>query len=123
MAHFAELDALDRVIRVIVVDNNDNLDPDGNENEVYGAKFCRELFGGGQWVQCSYNGNIRIRFPGIGYTFDKTRDAFIPPKPYPSWILNEGTLVWNPPSNPPADHSIDNLYTWNERFQRWDAPK
>jgi|TARA_R100000482_G_C4986957_1_gene85740 hypothetical protein len=123
MAHFAELDASDKVIRVIVIDNNDNLDPDGNENELYGAAFCRDLFGGSHWVQCSYNGNIRKRFPGRGYTYDRNRDAFIPPKPYPSWTLDESTLLWNPPSNPPADHSIDNLYTWNEYQQRWDAPE
>jgi hypothetical protein len=123
MAHFAELDASDKVMRVIVIDNNNNLDPDGNENELYGAAFCRDLLGGSKWVQCSYNRNFRVHFPGRGWTYDSNRDAFIPPQPYPSWVLNESTLLWNPPISPPADHDLDNLYTWNEYQQRWDAPE
>ena len=70
MAHFAELDASDKVIRVIVIDNNNNLDPDGNENELYGAAFCRDLLGGSRWVQCSYNRSFRAHFPGRGWTYD-----------------------------------------------------
>ena len=123
MAHFAELDASDKVMRVIVIDNNNNLDPDGNENELYGAAFCRDLLGGSKWVQCSYNRSFRTHFPGRGWTYDSNRDAFIPPQPYPSWVLDESTLLWNPPISPPADHDLDNLYTWNEYQQRWDAPE
>ena len=80
MAHFAELGVDDRVLRVIVVANDKNLDADGNENELFGAKFCRDLLGG-TWRQTSYNNSFRKRFAGIDYTYDSERDAFIPPKP------------------------------------------
>lgn len=119
MAHFAELDAVDRVIRVIVIDNNENLDPDGNENELYGAAFCRDLLGGYEWKQCSYNGNFRVHFPSRGWSYDRQRDAFIPPQPYPSWTLNESSLTWEAPVALPADASIDNPYSWDESSQSW----
>lgn len=76
MAHFAEIDDTNRVIRVIVVDNKDTLDQDGNENEVIGAKFCHDLLGG-RWVQTSYNHNFRGTFAGIGMTYDPIKDEFI----------------------------------------------
>lgn len=79
MAHFAEIDETNTVLRVIVVDNKDNQDQDGNENEVIGAKFCHDLLGG-RWIQTSYNGNMRGCFAGIGYLYDPMQDIFILPQ-------------------------------------------
>lgn len=71
----------------------------------------------GQWIQCSYNNNIRKNYPGIGYTYDSVKDAFIPPKPYTSWVLNETTCRWEAPVDIPDN---DTEYTWNEDNQTWD---
>ena len=71
----------------------------------------------GEWIQCSYNDNIRKNYPGIGYTHDQVRDAFIPPKPYTSWALNETTCRWEAPVEIPDN---DTEYTWNEDNQSWD---
>jgi hypothetical protein len=87
MAHFAKIE--DGVVtQVIVVDNKDCADANGVEKEHIGAAFCERLFSG-TWKQTSYNGNKRKHYAGIGYSFDAERDAFIPPKPYNSWLLNE----------------------------------
>jgi hypothetical protein len=94
MAHFAQLDESNIVTQVIVVHNNELLEEDGTENPIKGARFCQSLLGG-NWIQTSYNGNIRKNFAGIGYTYDQTRDAFIPPKPEEgNWVLNEDTCIW-----------------------------
>ena len=71
----------------------------------------------GQWIQCSYNSTIRKNYPGIGYTYDSVRDAFIAPRPYPSWTLNETTCVWESPVAWPTG---DAEYVWNETDQSWD---
>lgn len=97
MAHFAELDNTNTVTRVIVVDNNDILDADGNESEEVGKQFCQQ-FGAGPWVQTSYNGNFRKNYAGIGSTYDPVRDAFIPKQPFPDWVLDEETCRWRPPN-------------------------
>lgn len=120
MAHFAELGENNVVIRVIVVDNKDTSDANGNEIEVIGANFCRNLLGG-TWKQTSYNANFRKNYAGIGFTYDSQRDAFIPPKPYSSWVLNEDTCRWEAPVAYPTDGQ---LYIWNEDTQSWDlAPQ
>lgn len=115
MAHFAEIGLNNVVQRVIVVHNNELLDENGVEQESKGQEFCRTLFGG-TWIQTSYNGNIRKNYAGIGYTYDSQRDAFIPPKPYESWILDEDTCTWSAPVAYPDD---DNPYVWNEDTQTW----
>lgn len=92
MAHFAELDDQNIVLRVIVVHNNELLD-NSVESEAKGIAFCKALFGG-NWKQTSYNANIRKNYAGIGFTYDSARDAFIPPKPGDSWVLNEDTCQW-----------------------------
>jgi hypothetical protein len=93
MAHFAELDD-DIVLRVIVVANELLLDANGVEQESIGITFCQLLFSG-RWVQTSYNGNIRKNFAGIGYTYDRERNAFIAPQPDgDGWILDENTCRW-----------------------------
>ena len=116
MAHFAELGENNVVLRVIVVDNKDTSDTSGNEVEEIGANFCRNLLGG-TWKQTSYNANFRKNYAGIGFTYDSGRDAFIPPKPFASWTLNEDTCRWDPPVAYPTDGK---LYTWNESTTSWD---
>ena len=87
MAHFAELDQTNIVLRVIVVPN---------DHEAGGESWCNNLLGG-SWKQTSYNATIRKNYAGIGYTYDSARDAFIPPQPHPSWVLDEQTCQWQSP--------------------------
>ena len=108
MAHFAELDADNIVVRVLVVPN---------EQENRGHDYLATDLGlGGTWVQTSYNATIRKNYAGIGYTFDEGRDAFIPPKPFASWTLNEETCNWEAPTPYPTD---GNMYTWDEATTSW----
>jgi hypothetical protein len=115
MAHFAELDQNNVVLRVIVVDNRDTSTPDGTEVESIGVAFCQRLFGG-NWVKTSYNGNIRKNYAGIGHTYDSGIDAFIPPKPFPSWVLNQTTAQWEAPVAMPTDGK---KYSWDEDVTDW----
>ncbi len=114
MAHFAELDENNIVKQVVVVDNNELL-VDGVESEDKGIAFCQSLFGG-NWKQTSYNNNIRKNYAGIGYTYDAGRDAFIPPKPFESWLLDEDTCQWKSPIEKPTDGKF---YVWFEPNQQW----
>jgi len=108
MAHFAELDADSIVVRVLVVPN---------EQENRGHDYLATDLGlGGTWVQTSYNATIRKNYAGIGYTFDSGRDAFIPPKPFASWVLNEATCNWDAPVARPED---DKMYSWDEATTSW----
>lgn len=115
MAHFAELDENNVVLRVIVVGNADTSDANGVEKESIGAAFCERLFGG-TWIKTSYNGNIRKNYAGIGSTYDSQRDAFIAPKPYTSWVLNEDTCTWDAPVAYPTDGK---MYSWDEETTSW----
>ena len=117
MAHFAEIGLNNTVVRVIVVKNDLLMDADGNESEQLGVDFCRDLFGG-IWLQTSYNGTIRKNFAATGYTYDAARDAFIPPQPYSSWVLNNTTCNWEAPVTQPDD---GNMYIWNESTLSWDG--
>lgn len=117
MAHFAEINAQGIVQRVIVVDNNDCRDAEGNESEAVGAAFCSNLLGG-IWKQTSYNGNIRKNYAGIGYTFDEERDAFIAPKPFSKWVLNEDTCQWEAPVEMPVEEG--KFFTWNDNKGEWE---
>lgn len=121
MAHFAEIGLNNTVLQVIVVHNNELLDENGVEQEYKGASFCRNLFGG-TWVQTSYNAKIRKNYAGIGFTYDSQRDAFIPPKPFASWVLNEQTCQWGAPVPMPADAGTGEppkRYTWDEPTISW----
>lgn len=125
MAHFAQLDNNNIVVQVIVVSNADTSDHNGVEVEEIGISFCKNLLGSHtNWKQTSYNGNIRGRYAGIGYTYNETLDAFIPPKPYESWVLNESTLDWEAPTLQPqlTQNQIDSFshYKWNEETLSWD---
>ena len=114
MAHFAKLDENNVVLEVHVVHNNELLQ-DGVESEAKGVQFLVDLFGG-NWKQTSYNGNIRKNYAGIGYTYDTTRDAFIPPQPFLSWTLNEATCRWDAPTPYPTDGQF---YQWDEPTTSW----
>lgn len=109
MAHWAELDENNIVIRVLVGDNND---PNGDE----GYQWLIDNLGG-RWIKTSYNNNIRKNFAGIGYKYDEDRDAFIPPKPeiFQSFILDEETCQWVPPVPKPEG----NNWFWNEETVSW----
>ena len=102
MSHFAEINTDNIVQRVIVAEQNFI-----NSGQV-GDSF--------NWVQTSYNGNFRKNYAGSGYTYDKTRDAFIAPQPYPSWTLVEATCQWESPIPYPTD---DKMYTWDEETTNW----
>jgi hypothetical protein len=107
MAHFAEIDENNLVIRVLVTDNE-------SQNEGYDW-LVENL--GGTWIQTSYNGKIRKNFAGIGFIFDSDRDAFLPPKPFNSWLLNELTCLWEAPVDYPTDGFT---YIWNEDNLDWE---
>jgi hypothetical protein len=115
MAHFAQIDTELTVTQVIVVNNAELLDEFGVEQEMLGRQFCTKLLGG-NWVQTSYNGNFRKNFAGIGFKYDPQLDAFIPPTPYPSWILNTDTCQWDAPVPYPDDGKA---YLWDEDTTSW----
>ena len=115
MAHFAKLDENNVVLAVHVV-NNDVITTNGNESEQAGIDFLTSLHGHALWKQTSFNGNIRSNYAGIGYTYDAGRDAFIPPRPWASWSLNETTCQWEPPVAYPTDGKD---YGWFEPNQQW----
>ena len=100
MAHFAELDQNNIVLRVIVVSNDMLLDDSGNESEAAGIVFCQSLFGSDTlWKQTSYNGSFRKNYAGIGHVYDAVRDAFIGPMPDgDGWVLDEDTCQWRNPA-------------------------
>lgn len=116
MAHFAQIDETNTVIQVIVV-NNQECQIDGIDNEEMGIAFCKSLLGNDTiWKQTSYNANIRKNYAGIGYTYNSDLDAFIPPKPFNSWLLNEDTCLWYAPVAYPEDGQV---YHWNEDIVSW----
>jgi len=127
MASFAKIGLNNKVIEVLSVNNEVLKDADGIEQENIGIDFLTKLTGWAIWKQTSYNTHsgvhssggtpLRKNHAGIGYTYDEDRDAFIPKKPYNSWILNEQTCNWYAPVNKPED---DNMYSWNELNLSWD---
>jgi hypothetical protein len=116
MAHFAKLDENNVVTEVIVVGNKDTSDVNGVEKEYIGAAFCERLFGG-TWKQTSYNANFRKNYAGVGFAYNASIDAFVPPKPFDSWVLNNTTANWEAPVAMPSDGKT---YTWNESTTSWD---
>jgi hypothetical protein len=105
MAHFAELDTNNVVLRVIVISNEMILDSNGQESEAVGIAFCHSLYGTDtRWTQTSYNGNFRKNYTGVGWHYDSVRDAFIPPRPEGDrWVLNEETCLWYDPEFVPLN--------------------
>jgi len=127
MASFAKIGLNSKVIEIQSVVNEVLHDSNGVEQENIGIDFLTKLTGWAIWKQTSYNtlGGVhnnggtplRKNYAGIGYTYDEDRDAFIPPKPYASWILNEDTCLWEAPSAMPDDGE---RYEWNESTTSWD---
>ena len=130
MAHFAKLDSNNLVIQVIVVNNSDITDSNGDEVESIGVAFCQKLLGADtNWKQTSYNNNFRGNYAGIGYTYMEnvatlgvgSTDIFIRQQPYPSWSVGVNTAQWYPPSPPGhapaltnAEYTANKYYDWNE---------
>jgi hypothetical protein len=127
MASFAKIGLNNKVIEVLSVVNEVLHDSNGIEQESIGIDFLTKLTGYPLWIQTSYNTHggvhnnggtpLRKNHAGIGYTYDEDRDAFIPKKPFNSWILNEDTCLWESPIPYPQD---DNIYKWNEQTLSWD---
>jgi hypothetical protein len=127
MASFAKIGLNNKVIEVLSVVNEVLHDSNGVEQESIGIDFLTKLTGWAIWKQTSYNtvggihnnGGIPLRknHAGIGMTYDEDRDAFIPKKPFNSWILNETTCLWEAPVVKPND---GNMYNWNESTKTWD---
>ena len=127
MASFAKIGLNGKVIAVHSVVNEVLHDSNGVEREDIGIDFLTKLHGWSVWVQTSYNTHggvhslggtpLRKNFAGVGYTYDETRDAFIPPKPYNSWILNENICRWEAPVARPNDGK---MYNWNETNLNWE---
>jgi hypothetical protein len=117
MAHFAKLDVNNVVLEVHCVHNNELLDENGIEQEQKGIDFLISWSSGyTRWKQTSYNGNIRKNYAGIGYTYRADIDAFVPPQPFASWILNNDTAQWEPPTPMPTDGK---MYSWDEATTSW----
>jgi hypothetical protein len=127
MASFAKIGLNSKVIEVLSIHNNVLKDSNGVEQEVNGIDFLTKLTGYPIWKQTSYNTHggvhslggtpLRKNHAGIGFTYDEDRDAFIPKKPFNSWVLNETTCLWESPIPYPQDN---NKYKWNEQNQSWD---
>jgi len=122
MVHFAQITRHNIVLQVIVVADSDA------PNEAAGIAFCKNLLGADtNWVQTSYNNNIRCRYAGIGYIYDSENDVFLTPQPFPSWTLNTGTWAWEAPVALPDDAGYDDVdnptqtvdYTWDEDTTSW----
>ena len=118
MAYFAKLGTGNIVEQVISINNSVITDANGVEQEQLGVDFINKLYNTRDvWKQTSYNNNIRKNYAGIGFQYDQVRDAFIAPKPFNSWILNEDTCKWESPIPYPQDN---NKYNWNEQTKSWD---
>ena len=118
MAHFAKLDENNVVTQVIVVDNKDITDPHtGQEDEILGIAFCKKLLGG-NWKQTSYNNSMRVRYAGIGYSYNAALDAFVPPQPHASWTLDNETADWVSPLG--AAPELTEAEVEAMSFYRWD---
>ena len=119
MAHFAELNSSNEVLRVIVV-SNDDVDANGGDQHANAETFVTTIVphstGGVAWKQCSYNNNFRKQYAGKGYTYNSSKDIFIADKPYPSWTLDSND-DWQAPVNKPNDGK---RYYWNETDRKWE---
>lgn len=120
MGHFAQLDEASVVTQVIVVSNDVLGNRPFPDSEPIGIAFCKSLYGAEtKWAQTSYNASFRYNYAGIGFTFDpvaQPEGAFIPLKPYPSWLLNTTTYKWEPPVPYPSEGGP---YKWDEETQSW----
>jgi hypothetical protein len=122
MAYFAKLGTGNIIETVISINNSVITDNNGVEQEQLGVDFINKLYNTRDvWKQTSYNRTFRKNYAGIGYQYNQTRDAFIPPKPYNSWILNEDTCLWNAPVAIPTTQLQENqYYSWDESIINWE---
>ena len=125
MAHFAELDKDNKVLRVLVFDNND-VNANGGEQSDQAAEFIKTVTPhsetGVRWVQTSYNDNFRKQYAGRNYTYDEVNDVFIQPQPFPTWSLNETTFDWDAPVAYPSTREHNGILIgcfWDESGQVW----
>jgi len=120
MAHFAELNSSNEVLRVIVV-SNDDVDANGGDQHANAETFVTTIVphstGGVAWKQCSYNDNFRKQYAGKGFTYDSSKNKFIQPQPYSSWALDSND-DWQAPVNKPDD--VSKNYIWNETDRQWE---
>jgi hypothetical protein len=122
MAYFAKLGTGNIIEQVISINNSVITDSNGVEQEKLGVDFINKLYNTRDvWKQTSYNRTFRKNFAGIGYQYDQARDAFVPPKNFNSWILNEDTCIWEAPLAMPTTQLEDNqYYCWNESIINWE---
>ena len=132
MAHFAKLGKGNIVLSVHVVNNDVITDDNGQEQEQLGVDFLNNLYNTPDniWKQTSYSGSFRKNYAGINWTYDETRDAFIPPKVYPSWIIDENTCLWKAPIDKPVTYDdgevtedgtpVPDKYIWIEEKAKWE---
>jgi hypothetical protein len=124
MAHFAQIDYENKVIRVSVVRNEDIFDGDGNESEDVGIQYLKSIHGEKtMWLQTSYNNSFRCRYAGIGMVYNVEHDVFLHQQPYPSWILNTENYDWDAPVSKPElteeQKESGSYYEWNEEAKEW----
>ena len=126
MAHFAQLSG--SIVQQVIVVNNEVITSGSQEVEQLGIDFCKSLFGNDtEWKQTSYNNEFRGNFAGAGFSYDSTLDAFIPPKPYESWILNTDKYEFEAPVPLPSGsqnsipNSVGEMYNWDEDTLSWDS--
>ena len=114
MAHFAKIGKGNKVEQIVVVSN------DVATTEQAGIDFLNDLYNTRDvWKQTSYNGNIRKNYAAVGFKYDQTRDAFIPPSPYASWVINETTCLWEAPIPKPNEDTDEIRYEWDEDNRAW----
>ena len=114
MAHFAKIGKGNKVEQIVVVSN------DVATTEQAGIDFLNDLYNTRDvWKQTSYNGNIRKNYAAVGFKYDQTRDAFIPPSPYASWVINETTCLWEAPIPKPNEDTNEIRYEWDEDNRAW----
>jgi hypothetical protein len=146
MAYFAKLDSNSKVLQVLKVNDSEIINSQNQEDEEKGINYLRAITSWSSWKKTSYNTwggkhyitdsvtgertlsndqskAFRKNYAGIGYTYDESRDAFIPPKEFESWVLNETTCNWEPPVQAPnvLDPTDRNLYEWDESIQNWSV--
>jgi len=120
MAHFAELNETNNIVRVLVISNDDILDENGQESEVAGVALAKKLTGStNRWIQVSYNGTLRRQYPKhSGFVYNEQFDAIIEPSPFPSWALDENGY-WQPPTPKPEETDPNYWWAWDEEQLQW----
>jgi len=128
MAYFTQLDNNNKVIHVLIVEKEHMLNSEGFEEESVGSEYCKKTYNSEtEWKQ-TFTDGTRFHFASVGYSYDDQRDAFIPPKPFDSWILDNDSLIWQspigmPPKMSDEEHSIGCFCVWDENLYKTDNTK